>query len=315
MQKNNLQILSVRFIFFTVVLAGCAAGQASTSASPSSVPSLIPYQTITPAETQEIEGTNVFNLPSPTPFIYTVVANDTLFTIAARLNISLDALIAANPDVDARALTPGTELLIPVEGQIASVTAQPTVTPVPAPLGAPKCYSTAVGELWCFVLVINDGDQTLENVSAFVQLVAVNGEVLANVEAVPPLDVVSVGTQMPLVAYLKEAPQEWIISRSQLLTAYWLPENDVHYLDVEAINFELTPAASSKQAMRVAGRVDLSGGATAASLWVLAVAYDSSGQVVGVRRWESDGAVDFNFWVYSLGPDIADVQVLAEARP
>jgi hypothetical protein len=46
------------------------------------------------------------------------------------------------------------------------------------------------------------------------------------------------------------------------------------------------------------------------------VAYGEDGQVVGFRRWESAGDEDeFEFWVYSLGPEIARVELLVEARP
>jgi hypothetical protein len=54
---------------------------------------------------------------------------------------------------------------------------------------------------------------------------------------------------------------------------------------------------------------------------VLASAYDAAGNVIGVRRWEStaalnaDAPVSFDFPVSSVGPGIAKVEFLAEARP
>jgi hypothetical protein len=63
-------------------------------------------------------------------------------------------------------------------------------------------------------------------------------------------------------------------------------------------------------------RGKLTGGQGADLVWVLAVAYGEDGQVVGFRRWESAGDEDeFEFWVYSLGPEIARVELLVEARP
>jgi hypothetical protein len=65
----------------------------------------------------------------------------------------------------------------------------------------------------------------------------------------------------------------------------------------------------------------LTGTGTANTLWVLASAFDSAGNVVGVRRWESAAALSaaaplsFDFQVSSVGPGIARVEFLTEARP
>ena len=59
----------------------------------------------------------------------------------------------------------------------------------------------------------------------------------------------------------------------------------------------------------------MAGGEQTAEVWVLAMAYDAEGNVVGVRRWEGLGETQFDFWVFSLGPEIAEVKLLVEARP
>jgi len=57
------------------------------------------------------------------------------------------------------------------------------------------------------------------------------------------------------------------------------------------------------------------------TLWILGVAYDAYGNVVGVRRWESTAPVAggvslaFDFTVSSMGPGIERVELLVEARP
>jgi hypothetical protein len=240
------------------------------------------------------------------------VANDTFFGIAASLGISLDALIAANPGIDARSLSPGTQLVIPNGQQAVLTTALPTITPVQTNSQAPSCYTNVNGELWCFVMVINDGNLALENVTGVVSLLAANGSVLASLEAVPPLNVVPVGAQMPLVAYSDDAPANWATAQAQILTAFNLPNGDEHYLDVQSIDYS-TNIADSGVAARMQGSLTVSGNPQ--SIWVLAVAYDSAGNVVGVRRWESETELNFDMWVYSLGPAIAQVELIAEARP
>ena len=58
-----------------------------------------------------------------------------------------------------------------------------------------------------------------------------------------------------------------------------------------------------------------------AAVWVAASAYDAENNIVGIRKWVADDTeileeqVEFDFLVYSLGPPIASVEVLVEARP
>jgi LysM repeat protein len=251
-------------------------------------------------------------LPTATPFIYTVVANDTLFGIAASLNISLDALIAANPGLDPRSLSPGTQLVIPTGNQVALTTAFPTITPVETGPGAPLCYSSAANELRCFVLVTNFGDAPLESVTGVVQLFSEDGDVLATLEAVPPLNIIAPGARMPLVAYTDDAPAGWVSAQAQIFTAFSSEDYQDHYLDASADNFSFS-LSDTALAAHVEGEARVNG--TPAVVWVLGVAYDANENVVGVRRWESAGDTDFDFWVYSLGSPIASVELLIEARP
>lgn len=244
--------------------------------------------------------------------MYTVVEGDTFFSIAATLGISLDALMAANPSVDARLLTPGTELLIPaVSAQGTPISALPTPTPVPVDVSNPNCYSTAIGELWCFLLVKNEGGQTNENLAGLVHLISSEGEVLATIEAVAPLNILSPGSAMPLVAYMQHPPADWVSATGQLLSAYLVPEGDATYLNAELQETNVDISADGLSA-RVLGQVSIQ---NAKLIWVLAIAYGSDGDVVGVRRWESPSENEFSFLVYSLGPEIAEVQLLVEARP
>jgi LysM repeat protein len=303
---------SLLFFVFALIFSACASpGETQTSTAAPTVP-LIPFRTATAIRTAIPEQDVESPLASPTPKMYTVVEGDTFFSIAATLGISLDALMAANPSVDARLISPGTELLIPaVSAEGTPISSLPTPTPVPVGLGEPKCYSTAADELWCFLLVTNESDQTNENLAGFVHLLSAEGETLATTEAVAPLNILSPGNAMPLVAYLQDPPDDWITAGGQLLSAYVVPEGDVTYFDAHLQEIDVVISANGLSA-RVLGEVDTQ---SAEVIWVLAVAYDKNGEVVGVRRWDSSGENEFSFLVYSLGPKIADVQLLVEARP
>ena len=56
-------------------------------------------------------------------------------------------------------------------------------------------------------------------------------------------------------------------------------------------------------------------------MWVALAAFDRSGSVIGIRRWEgqgmlnSDVSLDFNQIIYSSGGAIDRVMAWAEARP
>jgi LysM repeat protein len=295
----------------SLLLAACGA-QSAADATPSATAALIAYSTVTPTATIASDDDCEINIeqPSPTPFSYTVVAGDTFFTIAARQGISLDALLAANPGVDPRVLAPGTLLIIPVDGSSTPVASLPTPTAVPLSVTSPYCYSSAAGELWCFLLLENRNDAALENISGVVQLLDEEGEVVTNIEAVAPLNVLAAGERMPLVAFLSEPPAEWASAQGQLFSAYFLGTGAESYLPATIADLQLS---ADEGRYRVQGSVELNG--EASSVWVLAIAYDAEEQPVGVRRWESDGDLDFDFWVYSLGPEISEVEVLVEARP
>jgi len=301
---------SIVILFIAVWMAACSA--AETPAAVVATQPLLPYQSPTASPTIQGDVQETEALPTPTPLVYTVVAGDTLFAIAARHEITVQTLMAANPNVDPLLLSPGMELFIPAAGGAVSVI--PTPTPAAAQLGEVDCFSSTLGELWCFFLVKNINEAALENLIGTVQLFSEDGDVLARLEAVPPLNILLPDQAMPLVAYQSKPPAGWVEARGQLLSAYVVPEQNDIYLNVNLSGVEVEISQEGLSA-RVTGQARIAAGQSAGLLWVLAVAYDQDGNVVGVRRWESRAEAQFDFWVYSLGPKIAKVELLAEARP
>jgi hypothetical protein len=98
------------------------------------------------------------------------------------------------------------------------------------------------------------------------------------------------------------------VVRVQVLTAIRLLTGDTRYLAVAVENTLVSMDASGRTA-QVSGRVVLTGQGTANTLWVLATAYDATGDAVGVRRWDSPSAltanapVNFDFLVSSVRQD------------
>ncbi len=294
-----------------LLLAACAPAAAETAA-PLPTQTLLLYSTPTLQSTVAV-GANA--LPTATPRVYAIEEGDTLFGIAALNGLTVDQLLAANPGVNPLLLSPGTQLVIPepsADGTV--VPSLPSPTPVPVTVSEAQCYGTAAGELWCFMVVQNKNAFAVESVTGVVQLLDEEGEALATLEAVPGLNLLAAGGDMPLVAYSAEPPDGWVRAQGQLLSSYQLPETGAYYIGASLQETDVDVSANGLSA-RVVGEVALDGGA-AGHVWVLAVAYDAAGDVVGVSRWERQAAEnEFYFWVYSLGPAIERVEMLVEARP
>jgi phage tail protein X len=300
----------------SLLLALTACGQ-KAEATPT-LAAAVPYQTTAPTQTpSRIPGMTRIIQPTPTVFTYTVVQGDTLSSIAQRHGISLEALLAANPGISATTLSIGTKLVIPAGGQ---ATSEPTVTPAPLPVQQARCWPEATGGSWCLALLKNDYAETLENISAQFILIDSSGKELATQVAYGLLDILPPGSAMPLAAHFAGPVEADVSLQVQVLTAIRLLPGDTRYLPVRLENTLVSVDASGRTA-EVSGRVLLASPGTANTLWVLASAYDGSGNVVGIRRWESetalkaDATISFNFSVSSVGPAIDRVEFLAEARP
>jgi len=301
-------------LFLLSTLTACAGNpEVVTDLAPP-----VPYQTIPPSETPTIIPPLVgIRLPTPTTFTYTIVQGDTLIGIAERYGLQLDALLAANPGLQPAALPVGTTLIIPTGN---AIPAEPTPTPAPLPVQQARCWSELDGGLWCFALIQNGYAETLENLSAQFTLLDARGQELASQTSFALLNTLPPGKSMPLAVHFPPPVQTNLTVRAQVLTAIRLLPGDTRYLPAASENTLVSVEASGRTA-QVTGRVILTGAGTANTLWVLATAYDAAGNVVGVRRWESpsaltaDAPVSFDFFVYSLGPEIDRVGFLAEARP
>ena len=306
--------ICLAFLALLGILTACGPEATATPNPPTAVPSQPATLTQTPAM---IPVSTRLLQPTPTIFTYIVVAGDTLSSIAKRNGISLEELLAANPGISPTALSVGTKLVIPAVEQ---VSAEATPTAVPLTLRQAYCWPETSGGLWCFALVQNDSADTLENLSAQFALLDSNGQELATQVAYGFLDILLPGAAMPLAAHFTPPVLAGASAVVQVLTANRILPGDERYLPVSLDNTLVSVEASGRSAM-VTGRILLTGTGTANTLWVLATAFNAAGNVVGVRRWESDMAltveapVSFNFQVSSLGPEIARVEFLVEARP
>lgn len=97
--------------------------------APALAPSATPTIDVAGRLASVVPSATVTVPPSLTPATYTVLPGDTLFDIAVRLGVPLDALMAANRLIEPNALTVGQVLVIPSLEDIAEL--QATATPRP----------------------------------------------------------------------------------------------------------------------------------------------------------------------------------------
>jgi LysM repeat protein len=305
------------FVYLTLyLLTGC--GPQPDSPLRLSPFNLIPYNTRTPVynSTPTLPATDT-PAPSATPNLYAIAAGDTLSTIAQRFGITLNALLAANPDIQPAQLSVGQVITIPSASQ--NPVSGLLATPVPADLGPVSCFSS-IGGLTCLAPVHNPNSEALENVEVQITIFGEDGQSVESQEAVLPLNILQPGQTLPASAYFRGISSVHS-ALSQLKASTLLISGDQRYILALIQNLFVSIDWDGSSA-QVQGQVGPPEGERPAGLiWLVGVAYDADGQVVGFRRWEWKGTVPagapqpFAMIVYSQGPAIDHVEMLVEARP
>jgi len=305
-----------------ILLSACTT-QTVAPESPSQPGDLRPYFTITPSATPERPKGLVESfetpIPTPTPFTYTIQAGDNMSSIALKFGVSLDDLLVANPEVSPNAMTVGAEILIP--SNPANPSGISTPSPIPVPVKEISCHPTADGGMWCFVLVDNDTNDRMENITAQVTLLDENNNAFISAVAIPPLNILPPKTALPLTVFFQPQIPSNAQPQAQILTGVRLLPDDERYLPATVQN-SIVEISWNGRSAQVRGSVFLPPDAQPArQIWVAAVVYDAYDRVTGVRRWDSNTdlsageSLPFEFEVASLAGSIVRVEFAVEARP
>jgi len=307
------------YLFATLIFLLSSCAQATLQATPTLAPTgaLTPYHTLTPSP---ISPTATLMLvipvtpaPTATPFLHTIGKDETMLGIAYLYGISLADLQAANPGVDPHFLSVGKQLVIPISGEIPETL--PTPTAIPLHSEQPQCYKTGDGGAWCIMEVRNETENSVENISAWIGLFTSQGRNIANQVAYAPLNLLLPGSTIPLMTYFDPPlPEEFEVQAEQL-SGIAVSTDDQRYLVLE-VNITKSVISPDGRRTEVSGEVILpEDNSTPSQLRVLVVAYDSIGNVIGARKWESTGDTKFDLSVYSMAGAIDYVDVLTEGRP
>jgi murein DD-endopeptidase MepM/ murein hydrolase activator NlpD len=304
-------------------LASCSTKGTASPLFDSDPAELTPYLTPTPTETQIVKKSQLVTptlLPTvtPTPRVYTIVEGDTMLAVAIRYGISLEDLQAANPDVNARLLVVGTDLVIPF-GENAPPDPV-TATPIPIDIEMTNCYSGLDG-IWCFVSIKNDRARPLENISAQIVVYDDSGALLTQGTAIGGVNLLPPNEEFPLIVFFPGRFPPKIKTTAKVLTVQLSPKEDDRYINAWLEVDEITTSGGGDQA-EISGRYGIPLKSQPGNLaWLLVVAYDSDGNVVGVRKEERFGRLEpgssqkFNIGVFSLSSEISDVKAFVEVRP
>ena len=324
--------LLIALILFTIFMAGCApigTPQPTAEITRAGTLRLYPSDTPTPTSirTDYVSPSPIPSAtPTPTPIYYSVQEKDDMYGIAFRFGISPDVLMTANPTVNPRFMGVGTLLLIPITPQAENAsTPTSALTPTPAypfsKLHDPVCYPDGSGGLYCFILVENNTDQAFENVSGTITLFDEESNTNLSEFAIMPLNILPAQTSLPMIAHFAAPVPEAYSLEFSVDVVLPVPDNDTRYTEAVIDSKSITVSQDGRSAT-ISGQVGMADQqASAESIWILAVAYDSDGQVVGLRRWEAQaelkpsGSQSFQMTLYSLGRGIERVELNTEARP
>lgn len=314
------------FILASLILASCAQAAPEGTAVPAAEEKLTPYRTATlvPTLTATPPGVPTATLAptiTPTPWVYEVKANDTLIVIAYRNGLSLGELEAANPDVNAYNLAIGMKLNIPAGQGKQGTQTVPTPTAAPLAVQPARCVASITGGLYCFAIVQNNQEIDQENLTAEFRLTdAATGDVISK-PAQFPLNRLRAGSALPFYAYFPPPVIENPQAALQVLTATSAGTDGGNTLPLMISDVQFAVASDGSSAA-VSGSARLEGeGWSVAKMVFAAVAYDISGEVLGVRRVEVNSAMKpgevypCNLTVYSTGGRIAKVELYGEGLP
>jgi LysM repeat protein len=256
---------------------------------------------------------------TPTPFKHVIVQNETLLGIAALYGISLDSLMAVNPDLNPFALSIGQELLIPGPEGTPIGSLIPSSTPIPLAMQPPTCYRQVSGGAWCIAGIHNPTSQDLENLTIEIRVQDASGAVLQSIQVVPPLNRLAAGETMPVAAAFPDGAPEGGSVSALVLSVIPAREVEKRYFDPEVVR-TTDERQEGGLSWWIGGTVGAAPGTPVSNRTLLLVtAFDDSDQVVGYAVWEAEPALepggvrDFTVRVFSLGPEIARVELMAES--
>lgn len=312
--EGKILILAGIASLFFILFNGCNAitlPESSPSPKPAVTLSPLPSKTLTPTPQG---NANKGDIPTPTPTIhvYSVKKDELGWSIAARFKVTLPMLQAANPGVDLNFLKEGAELIIPPPVDTPSPILY-TPTPVTLSISPVRCYPTVEKDLWCLVNISNQQSHDVYYLSGEFRLAA--GDQVYSKTPAGLADRLPAGERIPLIAFFKGPIPYPFQADFSLISAFTAEQVNVVPLFVENLSIEID---TDGLWATVEGEIINPGGAAVLPAVIIS-AYQGE-LPAGIRKLEltepiqPGGRVPFREEVYTTGPRIDQVDVLAEGR-
>ena len=258
-----------------------------------------------------------------TPVTHVVAAGETMLGIAIDFGVSLEALVAANPTVQARFLSIGTVLVIPPPAGGLGAAATHLAPPPPAPvdLSQPVCYPTGSAGLYCLVEARNPNSLPLDGVSARFILAGPDGLPFASQTVFGALDLIPPGAAVPLAALFAPAPGQHVAATGLELLSAILVSEPLSTTQTVVLDVSAPPGAVLAGRWTVAGSVRNPSSLPLPEAWVLLSVYDAGGHLAGFRKQSlANGIGAGETRPFSISSDSFSVGIdhgllLAEGRP
>ncbi len=225
---------------------------------------------------------------TPTPIIYVVREGDTLSGIAATYGVSVEALQRVNGIENPLFLRPGQTLIIPTGREEAAAPTEllPTPTPMPYGIRGVGFYETPVGSLHCLGEVVNTTPYTLTNVQVRVTLFDASGNALIAGNVFAAADILPPTARAPFSLLFTAPPPNFVSHQVVALRGEVAGELAARYVPVTV---EEVAGAPYGPQFEVSGAVrNADPERTAATVVVVATAYDEAGLVTGFRQQTVD---------------------------
>ncbi len=309
--------LPIMGIALGILVAGCAR-QAAGNLSPAT---LAVWMTPTPSATSTARpvalATATSPPPSPTPFTYTVRESDTLIGIAFRFGVTLDALRAANPQVDERFLSIGQALVIPLA--VASTPEAASATPYPLQVDAPRCFLQLGGAAWCVSGIRNPGQTPVTSILVEFTITDAQGAISRTTQVTPPLERLPAGGTLPVALFVGSGLTQAPRAEARLVRAVAVADPSQNALPVEILDTSPQPLEGGLQ-LSLRARLSPEAATAAGGIRALLVLYNSHDQIVGwhaldlKETWAIGEIHELRLRAYTLGEAISRHELILEAH-
>jgi LysM repeat protein len=307
---RNLPLFIIMLLLFSSCI-GPAEGVISE-------PQLTPYRTIstmteTPVPTAGVAAVTATPAATATPLVHIVSLGETISSIALKYDVSIDAILLANPAISPKVMIVGDAVIIPNEGIPSSIAIDPDLRAAVL-VGQPNCFPSG-GGLWCSVLLQNISDINLEFPVVTFNVLDAVGNVLSEKRAPAMMRNLAAGNSLPATVFFAAVPAAFDSVAATLFSVNGSPsENGALEVIVEE---ESTAIQTLSAEITGVMQVSAADGKDSAELTIAAAAFDAAGNVVGVRRMQMSVVLnerfDYELTVFSAGGEIAAIKLYTEA--